>query len=102
MAVIRDRVLQNTHKRTTNDLQEDSRSTKRTLRMVRQLSGKRRQVTIGAASSTTIIHGLSYVPRGYQIEDGDNNAITMTASDRTDITFANAGAGAVTITVWIY
>jgi hypothetical protein len=102
MAVIRDRVLQNTHKRTTNELQEDSRSTKRSLRMVRQLAGKRRQVTIAATSSATVLHLLGYVPRGYQIESGDNNSITMTASDREKITFANAAANPATITVWIY
>ncbi len=102
MPIIRDRVQQNVQDRVINEAQADTREMRRNLRLHRQLSGRRRTVTIAATSSATILHGLGYVPRGWTIEAGNNNAITATTTDQQRLILANAAATPATLTVWIY
>ena len=102
MPILRDRVQQNVQDRVVNESQADTREMRRSLRLHRQLSGKRRELTIAATSSEVVVHGLGYIPRGWQVESGNNNAITVTRSDKESITFANGAATEAAITVWIY
>lgn len=108
MGVLRDRVLQNKQDRTTNDLQADGRVMRAQLRNHKQLSGKRKTVTVPAAAAdgtpgtAVVIHGLGYVPRGFTIELGDNNAITLSERTKTQLALANAATAEASLTLWIY
>lgn len=102
MGILRDRVLENKQERTTNDLQADGRAMRAQLRSHQQLSGKRRAVTAVGAGQTTVIHGLGYVPRGWNIELGNNNQITLVSKDDEKLVLANAAAADAALTLWIY
>jgi hypothetical protein len=106
MGIVRKTVEPRTENHTQQRMLDRDDAQTRQMRDVELLEGRSyKDITIVAAGTYRVGHGLGHVPRGYIVTSARNpgaGTLYLSASDAESITFGNSGGANITVTVWVY
>jgi hypothetical protein len=100
--MIRSKVLPRSSESLPREMTDHTRRTERALRQVPQVSGVTRAATVPPGRAVPVLHGLGRLPKGVQVQSGDNGSCTVGSYTKESVTVTNSGTSAASVSLWIY